>query len=98
MQRKLGTINTPDDFLEMVKLLDQNGLPMSRPEIATWVEKVFEVNLGGHENYQTLEAHLNTSNMLERVFASIDGLKSGQKIVLDDDREYADDADDLRMK
>lgn len=93
MQRKLGTITNPDDFIEIVKLLDQNGLPMTRPEIAGLVERVFDVNLGGYENYEALESR----NMLERVFASIDGLKNG-KVILDDDREYADDADDLRMK
>ena len=54
---------------------------MPRPEIANWVQEVFEVK---------------EDNMLERVFASID--KAQGIITLDDDNEYADDTDDLRMK
>lgn len=88
MQRKLGTITTPENFMEIINLLDQKGLPMPRPEIASWIQEVFEVE----------EHTANTGNMLERVFASIDGIKNGRNITLDDDREYADDADDLRMK
>lgn len=81
MQRKLGTITTPENFNEIINLLDQKGLPMPRPEIANWIQEVFEVK---------------EDNMLERVFASIDKMQN--TITLDDDNEYADDTDDLRMK
>ncbi|SIN74116.1 hypothetical protein [Chitinophaga niabensis] len=81
MQRKLGTITTPENFNEIIDLLDRKGLPMPRPEIANWVQEVFEVK---------------EDNMLERVFASIDNMHN--TITLDDDNEYTDDADDLRMK
>jgi len=86
MQRKLGTISTPENFIRIIDLLDEKGLPMPRPEIASWVQEMFEV-----------AESRGTDNMLERVFASIDALQYG-KITLDDDSEYADDADDLRMK
>lgn len=81
MQQKLGTITTPENFNEIIDLLDRKGLPMPRPEIANWIQEVFEVK---------------EDNMLERVFASID--KTQSTITLDDDNEYADDTDDLRMK
>lgn len=81
MQRKLGTITTPENFNEIIDLLDRKGLPMPRPEIANWIQEVFEIK---------------EDNMLERVFASID--KTQSIITLDDDNEYADDTDDLRMK
>jgi len=82
MQRKLGTITTPENFNAIIELLGQKGLPMPRPEIANWVQEVFEVKEPG--------------NMLERVFTSIDNAHN--VITLDDDNEYADDTDDLRMK
>lgn len=72
MRRKLGTITTPENFNEIINLLDQKGLPMPRPEIANWVQEVFEVK--------------EQDNKLESM------------IILDDDNEYADDIDDLRMK
>ncbi|WP_343307295.1 hypothetical protein AAHN97_09240 [Chitinophaga niabensis] len=81
MQRKLGTITTPENFNEIIDLLDRKGLPMPRPEIANWIQEVFEVK---------------EDNMLERVFAAMD--KTQSTITLDDDNEYADDTDDLRMK
>ena len=81
MQRKLGTITTPENFNEIINLLGQKGLPMPRPEIANWIQEVFEVK---------------EDNMLERVFASIDNIQN--ITILDDDNEYADDTDDLRMK
>ena len=82
MQRKLGTITTPENFNEIINLLGQKGLPMPRPEIANWVQEVFEVK--------------EPDNMLERVFASMDKMHS--TITLDDDNEYTDDTDDLHMK
>ncbi|MRG44745.1 hypothetical protein GFS24_06450 [Chitinophaga sp. SYP-B3965] len=85
MQRKLGTINTPENLSEIINLLAQKGLPMPRPEIARWIKEVFEVKENAHPD-----------NMLERVFASIDN--STNRIILDDERDYADDTDDLRMK
>jgi hypothetical protein len=81
MQQKLGTITTPENFNEIINLLGQKGLPMPRPEIANWVQEVFEVK---------------EDNMLEHIFASID--KAQSTITLDDDNEYTDDTDDLRMK
>lgn len=85
MQRKLGTISSPEHFNEIINLLGQKGLPMSRPEIAGWVQEVFEV-----------KEHAGADSMLERVFASIDNIRN--ITILDDDTEYADDMDDLRMK
>ncbi len=82
MQRKLGTITTPENFNEIINLLDQKGFPMPRPEIANWVQEVFEVK--------------EPDKMLEREFASMDKMHS--TFTLDDDNEYTDDTDDLRMK
>jgi len=63
IRRKYTFNGSPDDFVEFVRLLEsmggitnmQTGRPATREEIANKLIQHMKVDLGGYEDYRTLE-------------------------------------------
>lgn len=76
---------SPDDFVELVRLMEQLGgiinmdtrLPATRQEIAAQLMRFMEVDLGGYNDYQTLELCSNGSDFGEKMLQAMQEFRDG---------------------
>jgi|GEM_PF-3132259 len=77
IRRKYTFTGSPDDFVEFVRLLEsmggitnmQTGRPATREEIANKLTQHMVFDLGGYEDYRTLELCSKGSDFGERALA-----------------------------
>ncbi|RXK87014.1 hypothetical protein [Filimonas effusa] len=84
LPEKIGSIPNPDDFVELVRLIEMIGVyhddekktPLTRDEIAAWLEQFLQVD-HAYPDYKTLEVCSNGSDLIERMLAALERMTPG---------------------
>lgn len=81
--KKLDFTGTPDDFVEMVRMFHkigecinlQTGQPATTEDVAASFMQFMNVDLGGYQDYKTLELCSNGSDLPERMIKALEKLR-----------------------